>query len=91
MNFTFFGDVALKDLLRDKEKSVVTYVREYFNINVRLFSGDHINTATFYAYKSGVFKSEEAEAGEYVIMTGEDFRNAVSTLVLCRISDTGDI
>jgi magnesium-transporting ATPase (P-type) len=90
MNLTFVGAVALKDPLRDKVKSCVTYARENSHINVRLVSGDHINTATAYAYKSGVLKSEEAEAGEYVIMTGEDFRNAVGTLVLYRNSETGD-
>jgi len=90
MNLTFVGAFALKDPLRDKVKSCVTYARENSCINVRLVSGDHINTATAYAYKSGVLKSEEVDAGEYVIMTGEDFRNAVGTLVLYRNSETGD-
>lgn len=57
---TFIGVFGLKDSLRPKVKSAITYARDLGKLNVRLVSGDHYETAKAVALKSGILKPEEA-------------------------------
>ena len=70
---TFIGVFGLKDPLRPKVKSAVTYARDSGKLSVRLVSGDHVETAKAVALKSGILKPEEASK-LYSVMSAEDFR-----------------
>ena len=74
----FVALFALQDDLREKVASAVKYAK-HGSINVRMVSGDHIETAKQTAIKAGIIT--EAESREkFVCMTGEDFRAAVGTM-----------
>ena len=70
---------GLSDPLRPKVKSAVTYARDCGKLNVRLVSGDHIETAKAIALKSNILKPEEASK-LYSVMDAEDFRNTVGKI-----------
>lgn len=46
IQFNLIGAFALKDKIRSKVKTAVTFSREQAMMNVRLISGDHVETAT---------------------------------------------
>jgi len=73
---THIGVFGMRDPLRARVHSCVTYAREHAKLNVRLVSGDHIETAKAVAIKTGILLPEEAGAAN-AIMTGEEFRNEV--------------
>ena len=54
IQFTFLATFGLKGKLRPKVHSVVNAVKEGGHVNVRLISGDHIETARAVAYKAGI-------------------------------------
>lgn len=76
ITLTHVGVFGMKDPLRARVHSCVKYAREHAKLNVRLVSGDHIETAKAVAIKTGILLPEEAGA-QYAIMTGEEFRNDV--------------
>lgn len=53
------GAFGLRDPLRPKVKACVKYAREEGMMNVRMISGDHIETATAVARKADILKSSE--------------------------------
>lgn len=57
-NQTFIGLVSLKDPLRDNVKNVVKYAAKG-RINVRMVSGDNLDTASVMALDAGILKQEE--------------------------------
>lgn len=48
-------------------------------INVRMISGDNLDTATAVAIKAGILTEEDAKQ-KYATMNGEEFRKMVGTL-----------
>jgi Ca2+-transporting ATPase len=54
IQFTFLGAFGMKDRLRDKVQSVVNAVKYNGYVNVRMISGDHIETARAVAIKAGI-------------------------------------
>jgi P-type Ca2+ transporter type 2B len=69
----------LKDQLRPNVAKCIRYAREQGHLNIRLVSGDHIETAKAVAIKSGILRQEEA-GRNYAVMTGEEFRNHVGLI-----------
>lgn len=49
----------MKDRLRDKVQSVVNAVKYNGYVNVRMISGDHIETARAVAIKAGILNEED--------------------------------
>lgn len=46
-------------------------------VNVRLISGDHIETCKYIALKSGIVKNINELVNEGSVMTGQEFREAI--------------
>ena len=69
---TLVASFGLRDPLRSKVQSCVKYAREHAMLNVRLVSGDHIDTAKSVAIKTGILQPEEVHA-DNAIMTGDSF------------------
>jgi P-type Ca2+ transporter type 2C len=76
---TFLGVFALQDNLRKKVLRSVQFARRG-HINVRMVSGDNLQTAISTAINAGIITEEESKR-ENVCMTGEEFRRAVGGLV----------
>ena len=76
LKFIMIGAFGLKDNLRTNVGSCVKYAREHGQMNVRLISGDHIETATAVARKCGILKSKE-QGGAYSVMDGDRFEEMV--------------
>jgi P-type Ca2+ transporter type 2C len=74
-DLTFLALFALHDPIRDKVHKSVLYAHRG-QINVRLVSGDHIETAKAVAVQAGIMDNPE----KYTCMTGEEFRNAVGSI-----------
>ena len=70
------GAFALRDPIRPMVKSAVGYARDQGQMNIRLISGDHIETATAAAMKAGILSSSE-RGQEYAVMHADDFENKV--------------
>lgn len=64
--------------MREKVAASVKYAKHGF-INVRMVSGDHIETAKQVAIKAGIITEAESKE-KFVCMNGEEFRNAVGTM-----------
>lgn len=79
IQFTFLGAFGLKDPLRKNVKSVVNAVKQKGHVNVRMISGDHIETAKRVAYKSGILTEEDLQK-QNCVMDAEDFRNMVGKI-----------
>jgi magnesium-transporting ATPase (P-type) len=47
--------------LREKVKSAISYATGYSNINIRMVSGDHYDTAVKVAEISGIIGHEECD------------------------------
>lgn len=69
----------MKDPLRKNVKSVVNAVKQKGHVNVRMISGDHIETAKRVAYKSGILTEEDLQK-QNCVMDAEDFRNMVGKI-----------
>jgi len=52
--------------------------KEKGNVNVRMISGDHLETCKYIAIKAGIVTKEEADK-EAVILSGDAFRNKIGT------------
>lgn len=72
---TFLASFALKDELRDGVHNVID---KLFNsgINVRMISGDNIETAKAVAREAGILSNDD-EKHDKVCMLGKEFREAV--------------
>lgn len=82
---TFIGMVAMKDPLRNRVKQVTEYARKG-GINIRLISGDNLDTAKAAAVDAGILTAEEFnsdapldEQRKYC-MDASDFREKVGAL-----------
>lgn len=76
IQFTFLGAFGLKDPLRKNVKSVVNAIKQKNYVNVRMISGDHIETAKRVAYKAGILTDDDLQK-QNCIMDAEDFRAMV--------------
>jgi len=80
-NLTMAGIFGLKDPLRPGIKEAVEKCHKA-GINVRMVTGDNIDTAKAISLEAGIITDEDLnvdnEDAEYVCMTGAQFRNAVS-------------
>lgn len=85
----YIGSFGLKDSLRPKVQSCIAYARDSAQLNVRLVSGDHIETAKAIAYKAGILRNSEA-GRQYSVMSAVDFREAVGGLVHRTDEETGE-
>jgi len=66
----------LKDPIRPGVRKQVEFARNDAKIQVRLVSGDHIDTAKKYAIESGILSHEELRK-QFAVMDAEDFRRTV--------------
>jgi len=71
-DLTFVGAFALQDDLRDNVNRSVLYAKRGM-INVRMVSGDNLETAVAVAIKAGILTEEESKHSNACI-TGEEFR-----------------
>jgi magnesium-transporting ATPase (P-type) len=74
-DLTFLGVFALQDDLRDKVTRSVQFAKRGM-INIRMVSGDNIDTATAVAIKAGILTEEESKHHN-ACMSGEEFRKLV--------------
>ena len=72
LKFIMIGAFGLKDRLRPNVANCVKYAREHAQINVRLISGDHGETATSVARKCGILKSDES-GKRFAVMDADTF------------------
>ena len=56
-NQTFIGMVGMKDPLRDRVKQVISYANKG-RINVRMISGDNLDTAKALAFDAGILVND---------------------------------
>jgi magnesium-transporting ATPase (P-type) len=87
IQFTFLACIGMKDNLRPKVHSVVNAVKESGHVNVRLISGDHIETARAVAYKAGILTDQD---GEDAVMAASDFRQLCGKLDSDEVENDGD-
>lgn len=80
LDLTFLGIFGLKDPLRDRVISCVQFAREDARLQVRMVSGDHLDTATQVAIKAGILKADEIQK-KYSVMHAKDFREQVGGVV----------
>jgi len=80
-NTTFLALVALKDPLRADLKDTLAYA-PLSGIEVRLISGDHLETAKAVAADAGILSLKEYQApGKTFAMDAAEFRNIVGDVV----------
>ena len=60
-------------------KSVVNAVKQKKNVNVRMISGDHYETAKKVAYKAGILDDADLQ-NQNCVMDAEKFREEVGRL-----------
>jgi len=77
--FTFLGAFGMQDPLRKNVKSVVNAIKQKGHVNVRMISGDHIETAKKVAYKAGILSDEDLQKPNSV-MDADDFRTMVGPI-----------
>lgn len=71
-NLTIVGIYALQDPLRDEIVDSVQQCR-VAGINIRMVTGDNLDTAKAIAIDAGIVRAEDAN-GKYVCMEGKEFR-----------------
>jgi magnesium-transporting ATPase (P-type) len=83
---TVAGIFALQDPLRDE---IVDSVKKCHNagINIRMVTGDNLDTAKAIAIEAGIITAQEAQE-EYVCMEGKQFRESCGGLV--KLTDAGE-
>jgi magnesium-transporting ATPase (P-type) len=74
-NLTLIGIYALQDPLRDEVKRSVRTCHKA-GINVRMVTGDNIDTAKAIAIEAGILKKEQLSK-KYACMDGKTFREAI--------------
>jgi Ca2+-transporting ATPase len=81
----------MRDKLRENVKNIVYNCRERGNINVRMISGDHIETARQVAIDAGIL-TEADQSNKDSVMDASAFREIVGqNLVSTRDEITGQI
>lgn len=75
----FIAAIGLRDPIRPKVASCVRYAQNDAKMQVRLVSGDHIETAKEVAIKAGILKKEEANV-EFAVMDSRFFNQYVGDL-----------
>lgn len=90
LGLTYLATFGLRDPLRDVVASCVRHARDEGHINVRLVSGDHLETAKAVAERAGILTPDEATS-PYAVMLAEDFRATVGNLVTSRDEDGEEI
>ncbi len=70
-NLPFVGTLGLEDEIRDTVPAALQFAAQN-GINVRMISGDNIETAKTQAITAGILKVEEKDQ-KYVCMTGPEF------------------
>jgi magnesium-transporting ATPase (P-type) len=71
----FLAGFGLNDELRDGVQEVISKLFKG-GVNVRMISGDNIDTATEVAKKAGILQGDD-DKYDKVCMLGKDFREAV--------------
>jgi magnesium-transporting ATPase (P-type) len=84
-DLTFLGLFALHDPIREQVKQSVMFAHRG-QINVRMVSGDHIETAKAVAVQAGIMD----DPNNFVCLTGEEFRQQVGSLKKT-IDETGKV
>jgi len=79
LKLCFVGAFGMKDPLRPRVQSCVNYARNHAQMQVRLVSGDHIETAKAVAIKAGILKPEEANI-PFAVMESHQFRDYVGEI-----------
>jgi len=74
-NHTFIAIVALEDPLRERAARFIEFAKTG-NINVRMITGDNLDTAKKYALDCGILTPGEENDGKSA-MTAEDFRKKI--------------
>jgi len=86
----YMATFGLNDPLRDDIQSAVHMIRyghkeveagkmENYQVNIRMITGDHIETARAVAIETGILSFEESQE-EGVVITGEQFRDAIGVV-----------
>ena len=57
--------------MREKVKSAISYATGFSNINIRMVSGDHYDTAVKVAELAGIIERQENSTLSEKVMTGE--------------------
>lgn len=57
--------------MREKVKSAISYATGFSNINIRMVSGDHYDTAVKVAEISGIITGQEECDLNEIVMTGD--------------------
>lgn len=70
------GAFALKDKIRTGVKQAISFTRERAMMNVRLISGDHVETATAVAESVGIIHNDE-KGGRFTVMHADDFERQI--------------
>ena len=65
------SDFGLKDSLREKVRSAISYATGFSNINIRMVSGDHYDTAVKVAENAGIITGNEEYDLKEIVMTGD--------------------
>lgn len=66
----------MKDPYRKDVAESIRYARDDAQLNIRMISGDHIETAKAVAIKTGILRDKESQYSDS-IMEGADFRALV--------------
>lgn len=98
LQFTYLGAFGLKDPLRENIKSIVTAIRQKDKVNVRMISGDHIETAKRVAYQAGIIDDGDFELNPdghmvlkpNIVMEAEEFRNMVGEITQKHVEGQAD-
>ncbi|CDW88443.1 calcium-translocating p-type pmca-type family protein [Stylonychia lemnae] len=87
-SLTVIGIYALQDPLRDE---IVQSVKDCHKagINIRMVTGDNLDTAKAIALEAGIINAEEAET-EFVCMEGKQFREICGGLVSIKDENNTD-
>lgn len=85
----FIGAFGLRDPLRPNVLGCVNYARDQAELNVRLVSGDHIDTARAVARKAGILRDEDLEGeplkSKWAVMDAAAFADEVGEV--CFVDD----
>lgn len=84
MDLTYLGTFGIEDPLRDDIQESVNLIRyghtertqELNQVNIRMVTGDHLDTAISVAVQSGIIKTME-QSSEGIALTGEQFREKI--------------
>lgn len=79
LELCYLGTFGLKDPLRDGVRSCVNYAKKDAKMEIRLVSGDHIETAKAVAIKAGILSTDEV-INRYSVMDARMFREEIGQI-----------